>query len=588
MNPDLMDNIRNGMNLGTVVLTAGESAAGVPPDTHDPKVYTAERFTGQRAAYAAMAGVPDKWQVTQIRFGAMRIELRTLVGRPGVRIAYLYLPDGGDPRSNLGKNSLTRLQRDAAGKLCAQVQTPSNSHHVPCYRHQDVVRALTTLLGLFRPQVVRSQDSYPDARYQHDHSDHIAAARFADEAVRDYAVRRPGILQVGYQDYSIMNYPENLTAQQHMDKSRFFQIYAQHDYRLPTHPTRYSLWPKRMRYRWPRGSAWLGKGPDGRTQAFVVSGGRLMVWWQDAKAWHGPTVLGDGGSPLAQAVRVNQTPGGPEVVALRPATNEIVIARPQLKNGHWQIRWTSDGSPSPGSSGERIGVPTIVRDAKGKLLLFVRDARGGISVRCEADHKSTWHRLSHPLLRWEPPHDLRGKKNAHPPEPIAEAPVVAPAVARVSPTYEDLQDGIVAMTTGGGIDLFGETRTAVLHWRQSGPCAFTAAGSVLGAQPMSPLGLTLDAQGHSAVVYQQTGSMEVMQTTGSSATVYSGPVLEQTGEAPVPVDSAVSLLGMSMIGAPSVVREGGHWVVYAIAADGRLYRTSQKTIGGFDPWQHLP
>ncbi|MCW2884322.1 MAG: hypothetical protein JWL58_1184 [Streptosporangiaceae bacterium] len=584
MNPDVMDDIRNGMNVETVVLTAGESGAGIPPDTHDPKVYTAERDTGQSAAYAAMAGVPDTWRVSQVRSGNISIEVRTLVGRPGVRIARLYLPDGGDRRSNLGRNSLTRLQTDSTGKLCARLQPQSPGGHVPCYTHRDVVRALTTLLALFRPQVVRTQDAYPDVRYQHDHNDHIAAARLTDEAVRVHAVRYPGVLQVGYQDYSIMNYPENLTATQHLDKTKFFQLYAQHDYRLPKRPTRYLLWPKRMRYRWSRGSAWLGTGPDGRTQAFAISAGRLMVWWQDSGGWRGPTVLGDGGGALAQAIQVEQTPAGPAVAALRPATDQIVIATPRLVQGRWQTSWASAGSPSPGSTGERIGVPVIVRDAKGQLLVFARDARGGVSVRCGIGGKSTWHRLSHPSLPWEPSHDLhRTQASSHQPVAVSGAPVATPG----GPTFQDLQDGLITTTTNGRIDLFGESRTAVLHWQQSGPCAFAPAGTIAGARPTSRLGLTRDAQGHSALVYQQTGSLDVMQTTGSNATVYSGPVLQQTGEAPVPVDATVPSLGISLVGAPATIREGGHQVVYAIAADGRLYRTAQDSKGTFGRWRSL-
>ena len=93
INPDILNDIRAGRCVRTLFVTAGD--AGNPyPDS----IY---RENAPEAAYAQMAGVADNWTTVDDGVAGREIQVRALVGRPNVTIAFLRLPDGFPVRVRL-------------------------------------------------------------------------------------------------------------------------------------------------------------------------------------------------------------------------------------------------------------------------------------------------------------------------------------------------------------------------------------------------------------------------------------------------------------------------------------------------------
>lgn len=620
MAPDLSHDIAHGAGVTTVVLTSGEGHAGIWPDTHSALAYVADRRQGLEAAYAQMAGVGDVWRTTAVRSGRVTIELRTLTARPEIRLAYLSLPDGRDPRANIGRRAVAQLYADRADLICARTVTPPRSRYAGCYTHADVLHALITLLREAAPTVVRAQDPAPDPRYTADHTDHVATAEFAAEAVHGYG--QP-VIMTYYRDYDLSDTPVNLTPADVSTKERDFATYRAHDYRISPEARNFSSWQKRMRYRWPRGAAWTTRTATGRLQTFAVLSGRLYTWWQTPTGWAGPASLG--GGSLAPSLA---TAGG-RVFALRGHT--LVVARPRLAQGHWTATWTTLATGA-------TGAPAAVTGPGGRTVVFTRDATGAVTVTCERPGgawTSGWQRLpgraSRPAVpsTSTPPARPGGaatpsvqtpgtpRRPASPtprrtpgpitvplpiptattPAPTGPAPVgptggptatpttatpPAPHTARPGtrakkpakrtarpprhaslPPVRDAQDGMDAVGGVQGVELFAPTRTQVLQWRQTGPCSFAYAGPVPGVRPGGPVTVIRDASGHPTLFYDQAGSPAIRQAQeiGRTWSLPATPlraVFHAPGEPPVPAGSRVPApaLPASPAGVPTVATDG--------------------------------
>jgi LmbE family N-acetylglucosaminyl deacetylase len=541
MNPDLHSEIASGVNVMTVVLTSAEGRAGIK-DGHDPAEYVAARHLGLQASYAAMAGVPNSWGTSTLHIDGASLLLRTLTAQPHVRLVYLSLPDGLDPRSNLRLRSLTQLYADTSNRKCAW--TTLSELPPFCYTHRDVVNVLAGLMRQFPEPVVLAQDPYPDARYWGDHPDHVAAARFADAAVRASGNRT---VQVNYRDYNVSFTPVNLGGIPLLNKQQVFQLYAGYDYRVHIDEANYASWQKRMRYRWGRGVQWIDRGSDGKLRAYVVLSGQLYVWSQTAAGWDGPALVGSPpGGPLAQTLSV----GGGEVLGFQPALNRLVSGRPHQVAGRWAVSWQSLGAPSLGYA-NRLGTPVLTYQ-DGRPVVVVRNGAGGVSVKCGS---GAWQTL---------PMSGRG-----------------------------VQDGVAAVGGPGGLDIFGPTVKSILHWKQTGPCRFGYQGEIPNAHPGGPLTAARTSSGRPTVFYQEGGGLSIAEvtetgTTWSRPAAPAGAVISTLDERPEPVGgySVPAPLGAASIGVPEVVTDAsGHGMALVLGADGRLHVSTRGSWGMFGPWQ---
>ncbi|MBG0831876.1 PIG-L family deacetylase [Planomonospora sp. ID67723] len=242
MSPDLLRGIARGRNTVTVYLTAGEAVAGLEDD-RNPVGYIEDRERGVRAAYAWVAGFRDHWRRETTSLGGVRVAVDTLVERPQIKLVFARLPDGGDPRADGGRNALTRLWTDRSGAACVHAIASGPA----CLSRADVLGMLRAAIRTFRPAVLRSLDPAPPAGRRPDHPDHVAAARFADEAA-------PADIEViSYSGYPITSLPPNLDLAEREVKRRAFALYRRHDYRVAG--PGYDAWIGRM-YRSP-----AGRGP---------------------------------------------------------------------------------------------------------------------------------------------------------------------------------------------------------------------------------------------------------------------------------------------------------------------------------------
>ncbi|GAB2960310.1 PIG-L family deacetylase [Saccharothrix stipae] len=561
MNPDLRYAVGSGRRLMTVFLTAGES------DAPDPGGYSASRQAGARAAYARMAGVADRWRASAAALAdGQVVERYVLDARPDVHLVFLNLPDNANPRAKGGRHALMRLWHDQSGSARVDTIVPTGGQATgpSGYTRGALLRVLVELMAEFRPTVLRTQDGSPDPGHAqwgpwHDHPDHVAGVWFAEEAARIHleSPAVPRLVQVGYRGYNTDHAPVNLPAAEQEDKVGHFVAYARHDDRIGGHPL-YDRWSRRMYYRWPRGTSWIGRAADGRLHAYAVVGGHVVGWRQAGGDWES---LGDLEPPgaLAAGLAVAAGPGGVTVCGRRLDTAEITC--------HDDGGWAVVGSPDHGDP--RVGTPAVAARGDGGLVLFVRDATGGIS-RAEQSEDGGW-------TGWT---RLGGS---------------------------DVQDGLSAVTTPDGeVEVFAHTTTAVVHRDGSGRDRAFPPTSPAGP----PVALTAP-DGSSTVVHLVADTGEVAITSGRGT--WSAPRRQagpggSGGLAAAFADGALTIVGREASGA-ATTNANGDWVgidgtvldhpavavdgdgrlwVAAIGPDGRLHATTQDEAGRFTPWRTFP
>jgi GlcNAc-PI de-N-acetylase len=220
MNPDMANEIADGVTTISVYLTAGQSCGvgncSLPPtdgecpadympdktppttclypgDSAPPLILTREEFAaarqgGIRAAYAQMAGVPNIWTRTLIQpDGNYTVELFTLLSAPRIHLVFMDLPDGGDTIAP-NNYALTSLYGDPSSYLAGVIvplcdentisvlsmQSPipgplgycESAYNDPpmplqIYDRAGIVSVLSALLQLYQPIEVRTLDPHP-------------------------------------------------------------------------------------------------------------------------------------------------------------------------------------------------------------------------------------------------------------------------------------------------------------------------------------------------------------------------------------------------------------------------------------------
>jgi hypothetical protein len=186
------------------------------------------------------------------------------------------------------------------------------------------------------------------------------------------------------------------------------------------------------------------------------------------------------------------------------------------------------------------------------LAAFVRNGRGGVSARFLGT--GGWSRVWTDL----PGVDLRQ--------------VVSPQPKKRHRRYGDVQDGLAAVVTDGGlIELFAATRSQILWWRQREPGRpLTFAGAVPVAGAIAPLA-AVAVGGRVQVMFREPWTARTLAISRpASAGVWGNPAVVRTathldGEAPV-----IGVLPRSqLVGLPAPLPDGTQ--LCAVGADGRLH-----------------
>ncbi|MCF7553813.1 PIG-L family deacetylase [Pseudonocardia sp. WMMC193] len=212
-NPDVATDIASGACVTTLYATAG--------DANESASYWQNRERGAQAAYARMAGVPDEWRSTPLRFAGRDVASVTLSDAPRIRLVFLRLPDGqvdGGGGSNSGFQSLQKLW---AGEIPSMTAVDGTA----TYTRDELTGAVTTLLAEVGATTVRTLDF--DGRYgDGDHSDHHTIAYLARQASDAYPA--PHRL-LGYLGYPVVDRPANLDGATTARKTALFFAYAAND-----------------------------------------------------------------------------------------------------------------------------------------------------------------------------------------------------------------------------------------------------------------------------------------------------------------------------------------------------------------------
>lgn len=216
MNPDLQHDITAGMCIRTVYITAGDAGEGTS--------YWLAREQGSTAAYDQMIGHQNEWVRQTVRLpSGQYITIATPVGNPSISLLFLHLPDGGLNGNGIGSRhqSLNLLGAGAIGHL-ASVDGQST------YTSRQLTSALTDLMTLYHPNVIRTQSDYSGQPQFYDHGDHRAVSRLVTTAWKAYSLHEQTPLTY-YLGYSNREFPENVTDEDLARKQAAFFAYGKHD-----------------------------------------------------------------------------------------------------------------------------------------------------------------------------------------------------------------------------------------------------------------------------------------------------------------------------------------------------------------------
>lgn len=221
LSPDLLHDIQAGRCVRTVFLTAGDAGSS--------KFYWINRQLGSEAAYDVMLGNKAVWdhQTVEIAQGQY-VTVANPHGNSKVSLIFFNLPDGnlhGQGFANSGDQSLAKLH-DGTLSYLRTVDGQSS------YNAEQLTHALEQLMAAYQPANIHTQADVLSASYP-DHSDHMAAGRFAVSATLQYGrqhFERPTAIPVTrYIGYPIHGYEENVSEEELDQKRAAFLAYGQYD-----------------------------------------------------------------------------------------------------------------------------------------------------------------------------------------------------------------------------------------------------------------------------------------------------------------------------------------------------------------------
>ena len=216
LNPDIQSDISKNKCVTTVYTTAGAYSTG--PQS------TLRREDGPKAAYAEMAGKPDRWVKSYTRINGHRLMRFRLINDPKICLIFMILPNskGGDAEEGFSFYSDQDLQLLFEGKIKTITATDNSTS----YTLHDLEKTLARLFQQSHPSIVRTQDFSKSFGYRDEHSDHLATARITQIASQQAGYNH---VLIGYWDYPTRNFPANLSSDQTQEKQKTFFAYAKFD-----------------------------------------------------------------------------------------------------------------------------------------------------------------------------------------------------------------------------------------------------------------------------------------------------------------------------------------------------------------------
>ncbi|KAB1941232.1 LmbE family protein, partial [Micromonospora sp. ALFpr18c] len=517
LNPAVQQAISSGCPVTAVYLTASEADGRNAPQSQPDRAavpvdfagYAAARQNGIRAAYAQMAlgNRRAAWsRVARVLTGGVPVEVATLVDAPTVRLVFFNLrtQDGvGDEPPRW----LSALWEGRLPALPALLPTGSPLESVGAYDREQLLAALTALLGEVQPTVVRLLDPDPDHKTYDaasgriaysDHLTHTASAYFALEAVRRHAqAGGQPVLRESFRGYYNRHWPRNLGPEAFAAKKALLDIYGgvPRDCGDPVGCGDYQVgdqghvpgYGQSTHARYPGSVSWLLRQADGRLAAFAVLGDRAAVWRETRPGggtWRGPDLIDEGGL-VPHLYALAGTDGRTHLFGVRQVLDltrqghrRVLVTAVQSAAGGPFGPWTELGNPADGAADAEVrrlemGMPVAAVGADGRVRVFVRNFGRGVSSRVQTGPDS-----------WGPWHDLGGSV---------------------------VQEGLTVTTAADGrIELFAGTDRAVLHWRQAsadGP--FERPVTLAVPAPAGPPTVLAEPGGRLLLVFREAQSGRV-------------------------------------------------------------------------------
>ncbi len=222
MNPDLLHDIKAGHCIRTIYVTAG--------DAGDNQFYWLGREHGSEAAYNSMAGLQqDIWveRIVKLNDNAY-ITVANPRANPKLTLIFMHLPDGNIDGSGFKVSQFESLQKldEGRGGVMHTVDKQSS------YTSEGLLDALSSLMTLYQPSVIRAQANYSGHQYR-DHSDHMAVGRFVKKAyVRYEAEHYENHVTIPlsfYMSYPVHELAPNVSGEDLEQKEAAFFAYSQFD-----------------------------------------------------------------------------------------------------------------------------------------------------------------------------------------------------------------------------------------------------------------------------------------------------------------------------------------------------------------------
>lgn len=380
LNPDIQPSIQSGRPVRTIVLGADEYNGVEGEMTREQLAASVQE--GSRSAWAVLAGKPNNWTRATMVVAGKTVEIDTLTGAPQIQMIYLSLPDAGD---TLHTDALTELWNSTSYSTTT-IRPTGSAVPVQTYNQAALNAVLLALLQQFQPTTIRVQDPYPDdARNpdQQDHWDHIAAAKFAQKAVKAYEgpAGRPYALLTRYRCYNTQNAPANVPTALLNPKTAGYQAYAAHD---PLTGGAFDTNLARNYHRWPVVSPWAAIDSTGTLHAFVVAGDSLVLWkQQNGGAWTGPTSLKTGSFAPGVAVALRGD-GKLQIAVLDLDTGSILTTKQTAAGAGFATTWTNVGNPNGNSPA--YGTPALGVNSDGGIEMYAINKTG---LLCNAFEQGT-------------------------------------------------------------------------------------------------------------------------------------------------------------------------------------------------------
>ncbi|MGW4202424.1 ricin-type beta-trefoil lectin domain protein [Streptomyces sp. NPDC004726] len=204
IDPETRKTLRAGCPVTTVYLTAGDGGKRNPEVARD---YVHKRENGVRAAYAELAGVPDRWTADPVRVNGRSVRSFRLDGGPArsVRLTFMGLHDGHP--SGRSPESMLRLFLGTRESIRLFQSEES-------YTEEQLLETLSGLARQMKAERILTLD-YDHASFAFglrgnvDHSDHGIGARYFRKA--GYI---SGIPVTSYLGYTMSRLKPNLPPDQ--------------------------------------------------------------------------------------------------------------------------------------------------------------------------------------------------------------------------------------------------------------------------------------------------------------------------------------------------------------------------------------